>query len=64
METFAGVADFSWKSDRFHYGAQYQDIGERFNAEMGYIPRLDIRATLLRGGWTPRPRRARSPSRG
>jgi hypothetical protein len=54
--TVAGVADFAWKSDRFNYGAQYQDIGERFNAEMGYVPRLDVRATLLRGGWTPRPR--------
>ena len=57
-ETFAGVADFAWKSDRFHYGAQYRDIGERFNAEMGYMPRLDVRATLLRAGWTPRPRLA------
>jgi hypothetical protein len=56
LDTIAGVADFAWKSDRFYYGAQYQDVGERFNAEMGYIPRLDIRATLLRAGWTPRPR--------
>lgn len=55
-QTMAGVADFAWKNDRFYYGAQYQDIGERFNAEMGYIPRLDVRATLLRAGWTPRPR--------
>ena len=54
--TFAGVADFAWKSDRFHYGAQYRDIGARFNAEMGYMPRLDVRATLVRAGWTPRPR--------
>jgi hypothetical protein len=53
--TVAAVADFAWKSDRFHYGGQYQDVGQRFNAEMGYIPRLDIRATRLRGGWTPRP---------
>ena len=56
LDTAAAVADFAWKSDRVHYGAQYQDVGERFNAEMGYIPRLDIRATLLRAGWTPRPR--------
>jgi hypothetical protein len=51
----AAVADFAWKSDRFHYGGQYQDVGRLFNAEMGYIPRLDIRATKVRGGWTPRP---------
>lgn len=54
--TTAGVVDFLWKNDKFNYGAQYQDIGARFNAEMGYIPRLDIRAGKLRGGWTPRPR--------
>ena len=51
----AGVADFAWKSDRFVYGGQYLDVGERFNAEMGYIPRLDVRAGNVRGGWTPRP---------
>jgi hypothetical protein len=54
--TSAGVVDFLWKNDKFGYGAQYQDIGEHFNAEMGYIPRLDIRAGRARGEWTPRPR--------
>lgn len=57
IATMAAVADFAWKSDRFHYGAQYQDVGERFNAEMGYVPRLDIRAGKVRAGWTPRPGR-------
>ena len=52
----AGVVDFGWKSDRFNYGAQYLDVGEKFNAEMGYIPRLDIRAGNVRAGWTPRPK--------
>ena len=51
----AAVVDFLWKHDKFNYGAQYQDIGERFNAEMGYIPRLDIRAGRVKAGWTPRP---------
>jgi hypothetical protein len=55
-DQLAGVADFAWKSDRFNYGAQYQDVGKAFNAEMGYIPRLDIRAMKARGGWTPRPK--------
>ena len=54
--TAAGVVDFAWKNDKFNYGAQYQDIGEHFNAEMGYIPRLDIRAGAVKGGWTPRPK--------
>ena len=46
----AGVVDFQWKSDRFNYGGQYLDVGERFNAEMGYIPRLDVRATQRPSG--------------
>ena len=52
----AGVVDFVWKNDRFTYAAQYQDIGEHFNAEMGYIPRLDIRAGKTKAAWTPRPK--------
>jgi hypothetical protein len=52
----AGVVDFGWRSDKFTYGAQYLDVGERFNAEMGYIPRLDVRAGNVRGAWTPRPK--------
>src|SRR5262245_59776246 len=52
----AGVADFTWRSDRFNYGAGYSDIGEHFNAEMGFIPRVDIRYTRARAGWTPRPK--------
>jgi hypothetical protein len=52
----AGVVDYTWKNDRFVYGGQYLDVGERFNAEMGYVPRLDVRAGNVRGGWTPRPK--------
>jgi hypothetical protein len=55
-QDLAGVFDFLWKSDRFNYGGQYLDVGERFNAEMGYIPRLDVRGTKLKAQWTPRPR--------
>jgi hypothetical protein len=52
----AGVVDFGWKNDKFNYGAQYLDVGEHFNAEMGYIPRLDVRAGNVRAAWTPRPK--------
>ena len=52
----AGVVDYTWKSDRFVYGGQYLNVGERFNAEMGYIPRVDVRAGNVRAGWTPRPK--------
>lgn len=51
----AAVGDFIWKSDRFNYGLTYLDIGERFNAEMGFIPRVDVRNTRAKAGWTPRP---------
>ncbi|MEO7157555.1 MAG: DUF5916 domain-containing protein [Vicinamibacterales bacterium] len=51
----SGVVDYIWKNDRFNYGGQYLDVGERFNAEMGYIPRLDIRAGKVKAQWTPRP---------
>jgi len=52
----AGIVDVNYKTDRFTYGAQYHDIGSRFNAEMGFVPRADIRATKARAGWTPRPK--------
>jgi hypothetical protein len=54
--SLAGVADVLWQSDRFKYGATYTDIGERFNAEMGFVPRVDVRYTRAAAGWTPRPR--------
>jgi hypothetical protein len=51
----AGALDFSWKNDRFDFGTTYLDIGERFNAEMGFIPRLDVRTAKGSAAWTPRP---------
>ncbi len=52
---WAGAVDYAWQSDRFTYDATYLDIGERFNAEMGFIPRTDIRNTKVSAAWTPRP---------
>jgi len=52
---WAVAADFGWTTDRFDTGVTYLDIGERFNAEMGYIPRTDIRNTQVSAAWTPRP---------
>ena len=39
----AGVLDVNWTTDRYNAGANYTDIQEAFNAEMGFIPRRDIR---------------------
>lgn len=35
----------------------YRDVGERFNAEMGFITRTGIRNPTVVAGWTPWPRR-------
>lgn len=54
-QDWAGAVDYAWQSDRFNYDATYLDVGERFNAEMGFVPRIDIRNSRLTAGWTPRP---------
>ena len=51
----AAVADVGYKTDRFNTAFQYSDIGGRFNPEMGFVTRTDVRATKARAGWTPRP---------
>ncbi len=52
---FAGGFDFAYQKDRYNYGVTYLDVGEKFNAEMGYIRRTDIRNPTVRAAWTPRP---------
>jgi hypothetical protein len=52
----AAVADVGYKTDRFNTALQYSDIGGRFNPEMGFVTRTDVRATRARAAWTPRPR--------
>ena len=51
----AGAVDLSWKTDRFDFGGTYLDIGEGFNAELGFVPRRDIRNARGSAAWTPRP---------
>jgi hypothetical protein len=52
---FAGGFDFAYQKDLYNYGLTYLDVGEKFNAEMGYIRRTDIRNPKVRAAWTPRP---------
>jgi hypothetical protein len=52
----AAVADAGYKTDRFNTAVQYSDIGGRFNPEMGFVTRTDVRATRAKAAWTPRPR--------
>lgn len=52
----AAVADAGYRTERFNTALQYSDIGARFNPEMGFVTRTDVRATKATAGWTPRPR--------
>jgi len=51
----AGVMSIDWTTDRFGVRGNYTDIQENFNAEMGFIPRVDIRSSNVGANWTPRP---------
>lgn len=52
----AAVADVGYRTDRFRSAFQYADIGGRFNPEMGFVTRTDVRASKATFAWTPRPR--------
>ena len=52
----AGVLDVAWATDRYNAGVTYTDIQEEFDAEIGFIPRRDIRRSTVTGSWTPRPK--------
>jgi hypothetical protein len=51
----AAIGDVGYKTDRFNVAAQYADIGGRFNPEMGFVTRTDVRSTKATAAWTPRP---------
>jgi hypothetical protein len=52
---WAGAVDFAYQVDKYNYDLTYLDVGPGFNAEMGYIRRVDIRNTRVEAAWTPRP---------
>ena len=53
---WAGATKAKWATDRFEAGLTYVDIAEHFNAQMGFIPRTDIRNGVAQAAWTPRPK--------
>ena len=53
---YAAGFDFAYQHDHYNYGVTYLDVGDNFNAEMGYIKRTDVRNPRVRGAWTPRPK--------
>jgi len=52
---WAANLDFIWESDFFIADASYTDIGENFNAELGFVTRTDIRKYRCNLGIGPRP---------
>ena len=47
--------DLDYSTDLYEASASYQDIGARFNPEMGYNQRTDFRLTEVSFGYNPRP---------
>jgi len=47
--------DFAYQKDRYNFDLTYLDVGRSFNAEMGYIRRVDARSPRVKAAWTPRP---------
>jgi hypothetical protein len=54
-DDWAAVSRLKWTTDRFESTMTYVDIGAEFNAELGFIPRTDIRNVQAQAAWTPRP---------
>ena len=55
-QDWAGNLDMIFNSDLFSGRLNYTDIGENFNSEMGYVPRVDMRKLRANFGVGPRPR--------
>ncbi len=52
---WAGHLDLIWNSDLLSGDMSYTDIGAGFDAEMGFVPRTDIRKFKASFGLAPRP---------
>jgi TolB-like protein len=51
----AGYVSAAWLSPGYRVEAEYTDIQDNFNAEVGFVPRAGIRISRLHGEWDPRP---------
>ncbi len=49
-------ASFSYPNDLLHIVAGYHEIGENFNAGIGFVPRKGIRQSYFRAAMGPRPK--------
>jgi hypothetical protein len=55
-QDWAGYLDMNYNSDLLSGRMVYTDIGENFNSEMGYVPRVDMRKFRANFGISPRPK--------
>ena len=53
----AGYLRGGWLSPSWNINAEYIDLQDNFNAELGFIPRVGIRQSKFHGEWDPRPGR-------
>jgi uncharacterized protein DUF5916/cellulose/xylan binding protein with CBM9 domain len=54
-EDFTARAAVNYQSRRLQLRGHYNAIGQRFNDEMGFVPRVGVDNVLLYGGWAFRP---------
>ena len=55
-DNLAGRLWLEWRTNIWEARTGYFDIGENFNAEVGFVPRHNIRKIDSSAGWRPRPR--------
>ena len=51
----AGYVKAGWLSPSWRVEAEYTDLQDNFNAEVGFVPRVGIRTSRVHGEWDPRP---------
>jgi hypothetical protein len=54
-DDMAAYARGTWLSPSWSVFAEYIDLQDNFNAELGFIPRVGIRVSKFHGEWNPRP---------
>jgi hypothetical protein len=53
---WGGMLAGAYNSDRYLLAYEYMDLDPNFNAEVGFVPRVDMRRQIARAAFRPRPR--------
>jgi hypothetical protein len=54
---FAGHLRAGWLDQSWRFYGEYEDLGENFNPEVGFVPRVDMRRSKFHAEFNPRPGR-------